>query len=311
MSTDIKLNIQEALQSFNGGSLFSNAIGLFNILGYNTARQQQLSPADFKTFNTLFVKNSRNNFNEAKALINNWKQVQLLFQLTQTEMSHQSSMFDTGRVDNTIIEAYLFFAIELTDAEYTRTQLSDITREVNKVFSMPVMVLFKYGQHLTLSVIKRRLHKRDESKDVLEKVTLIKDIDIKTPHRAHIEILYDLSFQKLYTDFEFHNFVELHKAWQKTLDTDALNKRFYKELANWYFWSLDKVQFPDDTEKDKDIRNATNLIRLITRVVFIWFIKEKRLVPDSIFNEKQISKIIKDFNKTTIRPYYKTYFLVH
>lgn len=31
------------------------------------------------------------------------------------------------------------------------------------------------GDTLTLAVINRRLHKRDESKDVLEKVTLIKD----------------------------------------------------------------------------------------------------------------------------------------
>ena len=38
---------------------------------------------------------------------------------------------------------------------------------------------------------------RDESKDVLEKVTLIKDINILIPHRAHIEILFDLSFDEL------------------------------------------------------------------------------------------------------------------
>lgn len=45
-------------------------------------------------------------------------------------------------------------------------------------FPMPVMILFKHGSLLTLSVINRRLHKWDESKDVLEKVTLIKDIRI-------------------------------------------------------------------------------------------------------------------------------------
>ena len=62
---------------------------------------------------------------------------------------------------------------------------------------MPVMVLFKYGGYLTLSVIKRRLHKKDESRDVLKKVTLIKDIKIEDPHRAHIEILFDLSLEEL------------------------------------------------------------------------------------------------------------------
>ena len=38
---------------------------------------------------------------------------------------------------------------------------------------------------------------------------------------------------------------------------------------------MDNVEFPDDLEKKNDVRNATNLIRLITRLVFIWFIKEK------------------------------------
>jgi hypothetical protein len=79
---------------------------------------------------------------------------------------------------------------------------------------MPVMVLFKHGNKLTFSVINRRLHKRDESKDVLEKVTLIKDISIESPLRAHIEILFDLSFQELLSKHQFSNFVELHNAWQ-------------------------------------------------------------------------------------------------
>ena len=37
---------------------------------------------------------------------------------------------------------------------------------------MPVMILFRHGDTLTLSIINRRLHKRDESKDVLEKVKI-------------------------------------------------------------------------------------------------------------------------------------------
>ena len=53
---------------------------------------------------------------------------------------------------------------------------------------MPAMVIFQHGRLLTFAVIDRRLHKRDESKDVLEKVTLIKDINLGDPHRAHIDI---------------------------------------------------------------------------------------------------------------------------
>src|SRR5690606_12936646 len=80
-------------------------------------------------------------------------------------------------------------------------------------------------------------------------------------------------------------------------DTKELNKKFFQELANWYFWAMANVQFPDDLEKKKDVRNATNLIRLITRVIFIWFIKEKQLIPNDLFRRDHIDKILKDFNK--------------
>ena len=304
MSLDIKDNIQQAIKDFSKGNLFESSIQLFSSLGYKTERQSRLSKNTYRGFIADFpVAKTRMNTN--KTLQDDWKSIELVFQLTQSEMSRQSFLFDSGKIDNAIIEAYLFFAIELSGKEYTRTQLSDITRELNKVFSMPVMVLFKYESSLTLAVIKRRLHKRDESKDVLEKITLIKEINIEIPHRAHIEILYDLSFEKLQSDFEFRNFVELHNAWQKTLDSSELNKRFYKELANWYFWAVDNVEFPDDVEKDREKRNSTNVIRMLTRLIFVWFLKEKdNLIPDDLFNKKKLDQLL-DYKDKTGSTYYK------
>jgi adenine-specific DNA-methyltransferase len=138
--------------------------------------------------------------------------VDMLFQLTGEELSQPGQVrlaFSGGQVDNTIIESYLFFAIDLAGHIYTRTQLAGITREVNKRFPMPVMLIFRHGESLTLAIIGRRLNKHAESHDVLEKVTLIKDIVFADPRRAHIDILHDLSLSKLYADFNFHNFVEL------------------------------------------------------------------------------------------------------
>ncbi|WCJ60925.1 hypothetical protein NXS98_07350 [Fontisphaera persica] len=94
---------------------------------------------------------------------------------------------------------------------------------------MPVLLLFRHGDTLTLAVINRRLHKRDPSKDVLEKVTLIKDICFAQPHRAHVEILHDLSFAALYEKYQPANFVQLHNAWQKTLDIHELNDQFFRD----------------------------------------------------------------------------------
>ncbi|WP_076791183.1 hypothetical protein [Chlorobium sp. KB01] len=296
--TEIKFSIENAIKAFSSGNLTENSLNLFQVLGYNTERQQRLPDKTFACFKEYYL-DSCSSFNEEKALTKKWQQIDLLFQLTKEEVSGQNSLFDTAQVDRTIIEAYLFFCIELNDREYTRTALSQITREINKVFKMPVMVLFKLGEKLSFAVINRRLHKKDAEKDVLEKVTLIKDINIPKPHRAHIEILFDLTIEELQRVHKFTNFVELHEAWKKTLDTKELNKRFYKELSNWYFWAIKEVYFPGasclamfgaNAATDAQVRehNAKNLIRLLTRLLFVWFVKEKNLVPDQLFDERFI-----------------------
>ena len=291
---EFKTNIQEAIQAFAKGNLTKNSLELFSKLGYITERRAPLDKPTYEEFQDTYISDQRFDVNKAK--VKEWKYVDLLFQLSREEVSQQASLFDTKQVDKTIIETYLFFALELTGEEYNRTDLSNITREINRLFPMPVMVLFKYGNKLTFSVINRRLHKRDESKDVLEKVTLIKDISIESPLRAHIEILFDLSFQELLNKHQFTNFVELHNAWQKTLDTKELNKRFYSELFNWYLWAVQTVRFPNDVNDDKDnnVYNAESVIRLLTRLIFVWFIKEKNLVPETLFNAKKLKSILKD-----------------
>ncbi len=305
---EIKHKITDALGGFTSGNLTANATNLFNTLGYISEKrllQTAYSPEEFlNSFNRTVAKP----LNPTKALVKSWKQVHFLFQLTADEIKASSQLgLDFGskkKVDTTVMESYLFFALELVDGDYTRTELATITREINKIFSMPVMVLFSHGDTLTLSIINRRLHKLDESKDVLEKVTLIKDIDFASPHRAHIEILFDLSLAEIYSQHGFTNFVELHRAWQKALDSSELNKRFFKEIANWYFWALQNVTFPKAAGEVKEIRNATSVIRLITRLIFIWFIKEKQLVPDDLFDQRKLNRILSytDPNGST---YYK------
>ena len=308
MKMELRQKIQNSINDFKNVNLFEAGINLFQTLGYNTQRQSRLDNRTFEGFYNDFIDGNDNipdveKFKQ-KALTSDWQSIEMLFQLTESEMSSQGTLFDTGKVDNTIIEAYLFFAIELKGTEYNRTKLSDITRYINRVFPMPVMVLFMYGGQLTLSVIKRRLHKRDESRDVLKKVTLIKDINIKNPHRAHIEILFDLSSEELRKKCAVTNFVELDKAWRKTLDSSELNKKFYKELANWYFWAVQNVEFPDDAEKNREIRNASSVIRLLTRLIFVWFIKEKGLIPDKLFNKSKLDNIL-NYKDNSDNSFYK------
>ncbi|MBI4972242.1 MAG: N-6 DNA methylase [Candidatus Omnitrophica bacterium] len=300
---DIKTQVQSALNAFSKGNFLQNTKSLLNILGYESDRTFQLSPNNYEGFAEQFAV-SQNNFNPEKARVSDWQSIDIIFQLTQDDIRKTQSLFQTKQVDNKIIESYLFFALSLKGDTYNRSDLVRITREINKLTPMPSMLLFRYNDYLTISVIDRRLHKREGTKDVLEKVTLIKDINIQKTHRAHIEILYDLSLHNLIEKYSVGNFVELHNSWQKTLDTSELNKKFFRELANWYFWAVPNVEFPKGGGLDEKVRNAEAVIRLLTRLIFIWFIKEKRLVPDDLFTETRISNLLKNLEPDS-STYYK------
>jgi len=293
--------IKTAIEAFQTPNLTEAATMLLKSIGLQSSKKLRLESKTFKGFISHFDQN--HSLDQTKAHVSDWKYIDFLFQITGDELKYDNS---TNPFNKGTAESYLFFCLELDKPEYSRTVLSQITREINKLFAMPVLIIFKTGNLLTLSIINRRLNKKDNTKDVLEKITFIKDINIKKPHHAHLDILFDLSIEQLplKTKSSITNFAELHDAWQKVLDTKELNKRFYSELSNWYFWAMDKVQFPDDKEKDREIRNATNLIRLITRIIFIWFIKEKKLVPDTLFKPEELQSLLKNFNQNTSSHHY-------
>ena len=92
---------------------------------------------------------------------------------------------------------------------------------------------------------------------------------------------------------------------------EALSKDFYKDLFEWYQWAVDpstNITFPNNTSTEDDDRDdiETKIIRMITRIMFVWFIKQKQLVPDCIFELKHVKKILKDFDplSTTVGNYY-------
>lgn len=181
----------------------------------------------------------------------------------------------------------------------TRSQLAEITRAFNRAFHYtPVTVVFKYGNYIAFANSERAKYKQEwREGERVGKVTMLKDVSIEKTHSGHIRILLDMQISRSGKD-AVTSFSGLYKYWQKVFNVSTLNKSFYRELSNWYFYAMKHVSFPDDLEKDENIRNATNLIRLITRVIFIWFIKEKGLVPEAIFNKAVLGKILKEFHKS-------------
>ena len=296
MNTGIKPQIETALRAFSGSDLRAAASSLLNSLGYQSEKTLDLDNTP-DAFLGEFDKRDRK-FRKAKALFERWKSVEFLFKITDDEVRNadeQGTLFDSGYDDGNY-QSYLFFALDLKKNHYTRTQLADITREINLLFDMPAMLLIRHNCALTFSIIDRRLHKKDQSRDVLEKVKLIKDIRYEYPHRAHIEILHDLALPTLMAKHECRDFKQLHDAWRTTLDTNELNKKFYRELADWYFWALDHVEYPSDVDKDTATRNATNVIRLLTRLIFCWFLKEKGLIPADLFSERKLADVLNSLN---------------
>lgn len=94
------------------------------------------------------------------------------------------------------------------------------------------------------------------------------------------------------------------EALKKAFSVEPVTKQFYEELQNWYFWAMDQVEFPDDEDKDRKNRNAKNLIRMITRIIFIWFMKEKRLIPANLFDKSYIDTLL-NYGDATGSTYYK------
>ena len=305
--TELKGSIQAALGNFASLPIPAATRNLFSILGYTSPRDESIlrisTVDDFLGWLAGAGKLDLLSAKDQNDLHTALPGLHFLFQLTDDEIKAaigpaQASLFDSGTtVDGSRIHSYLIFAAQLaTDAPRTRTALVRLVRLINKPLPMPALILFRQGDRLTIAAIDRRLSKVAPDRDVLEKVTLIKDISIIRPHRAHIEILHDLALKSM---TGVGSFVDLHNAWRRVLDTTGLNKLFYGEIANWYFWAVKEVRFPlAPTNKlaADPTNNSISMIRLLTRLIFIWFLKEKGLVPDKLFDERMLQGILKGEN---------------
>ncbi len=280
--TTIREALRDALGGFAGEtSLRDWTTVLLEVLGYRSERVQDVgSPVEF--MDLLEESGPLPLTEKQREQFDHWQTVDIVFQITDDEIGKQTSSFRKSGFDRGRIQSFVFLAVELEDVSYNRMFLAETTRTVNRRLPMPVIILFRHGSTLTLSIIHRRVHKADEDRDVLEKVTQIKDIQIDEPHRAHIDILSELALPRL-IDTGVRDFDGLHAAWERTLDIEGLNRRFYGDLFRWFERAAKECCFPDDGAGGGNLER--HVIRLITRLLFIWFLKEKGLVPEQLFDD--------------------------
>lgn len=123
---ETKQAIAQSLEHFAIKDLANNARSLFETLGYRVDKSTSLDTPTAQSFLNSFA--DGRSFNRETALVRDWQFVDLMFQLTKDEITGSNqlriSFGDSSRVDNTIIESYLFFAFALIENTYTRTQLA-------------------------------------------------------------------------------------------------------------------------------------------------------------------------------------------
>lgn len=181
----------------------------------------------------------------------------------------------------------MIFAVDIKpDQTLTRTELATLTRGFNRIAAaQPVVLFIKQGNRLALATCERSEYTqqwRDGEK--LGKVSLLRGINCLQPHRGHIDILESIG-DKVYPTFE-----ELYKHWMQVFSSELLTRKFYSELSDWYAWAVQVARFPNDlaTTEDDEKFNHESCIRLITRLIFVWFLKQKHLIPEEFFDENYI-----------------------
>ena len=223
-----------------------------------------------------------------------------------------------------LTNSFLFLIVRMKSVSNRKTTYAKITREINRSFNAPAVILFCSQQEeehsISLSFIYRRQHKIKNELDVVGKVSMLHNINCKKPHRAHLEIIADLHIPTCLKKVKKDklNFDGLMDKWLDILDIDELSKKFYKELYTWFEKAInsDKVKFPNNfkvktiegTSKtkinEKLISKQEQIIRLITRFMFVWFMKEKKFIPVKLFDESQVDIMLKDFDKAKGDNYY-------
>ena len=303
--------LRAALAGLATGEVGEGAERLLQALGYRSDRRPPATEASPASFLAAFPARSREATKSEKAFREEVRAVRVLFQVTDTEIrSAAGSLFDlgAGAFDDGLARSFLFCAVELKAERYSRTAYAAFVREINRRLGMPAAVVFRTGAGLlTLAFVHRRRHRTKEERDVLGRVFLIREVRPGTPHRAHVDLIAALALgdrlRWLRTRGKAQNFDSLLEAWLDALDTEELNRRFYRDLYGWFERAVAASSFP--TKGPRALPPEEQVIRLITRLMFVWFLKEKGLIAEELFAEETARYLLRDYDRERGDSYYR------
>ncbi len=207
------------LKEYDSIDAFSANMKLLNNLGYcdNIIDNIGFSNKTYEDFYNVYVHeyNKYNGyFDKDKVFSAKWKGISVL------TIFNQSKMFLENK--NGEYESILFISIELSDGQYYDTNFRSITYEINKLFQIPVFLIFNYKYYggknnIAIALAERRFSKISEEKDVLDSIFITKDISFSSYTIQHEQFLYSICKNNIIENgYKINNIEELYRYFIKS-----------------------------------------------------------------------------------------------
>jgi hypothetical protein len=204
------------------------------------------------------------------------------------------SFSDAEKKISSTYDGLMVFAVDLiAEHEPSRYEITELGRAFNRISkSLPVIVLVRYtdkSNNFYFSFVaceRTKFVQKWRQGEKIGKVSFLKDINVDAPHPAHIKILKNLSIESIKAQNKkaIESFNELYITWQNLLNIASLNKAFYDEIIEWFNFAIEEIKLPGENNKSGKHKDFT--IRLIARLIFIWFLKELKVVKDVLLIPK-------------------------
>ena len=115
-NVDLKRTISQRVSDFASQPLRMSALKLFAAIGYTSDRT--IETRSLREFREQFDPEGK--LEHPTALVGQWQSAELLFQLTDEELSSSATLFRDDSVRTSLLQSYVFIAIELREGDYAR-----------------------------------------------------------------------------------------------------------------------------------------------------------------------------------------------